>query len=71
MPAKLTELWPAAIDRSQSCLSFARAAQRYYTIVFSTLVGIQAEDVAGKSIGLVGRDDKIRHVRMVGLQKHL
>jgi hypothetical protein len=71
MPAKPTELWPAAIDRSQLCLGLARAARRYSTIAFSTLVGIQAKDVAGKSIGLVGRDDKVRHVRMVGLRKHL
>jgi len=36
-----------------------------------TLVGLQAEDVVRKPVGLVGCDDKIRHVLVARFQKHL
>ena len=39
--------------------------------VVPILIGLPAKDVARKSLGLVWRNDKIRHVCMVLLQKHL
>jgi hypothetical protein len=80
LASKATESWCTEVDRdaSEQCTANFLNIEAVHTQRCRCsssgpviLVGLQAEDVAGKCVGLVGCDDKIRHVLVAGFQKHL